>query len=130
VIFDKDDFSDFDDAVEIGKQKGYSVGWSNQCFEYWIYLHFEYCDSDLHRSEWVKKLDALFVDYGLTENGYEKNMENLYELLNSFGGIGTAIKNAKRRMSDYDEAKQKPSEMAPGTMVFKLVEELIKYIEV
>ena len=65
IVFDKDDFNDFDEAIKIGSEKGYKIAWSNQCFEYWIYLHFNYSDSDLHRSEWNKKLDQLFYKYSL-----------------------------------------------------------------
>lgn len=128
VLFDKDDFTDFDSAVDLGKSKGYSVGWSNQCFEYWIFLHFEYSDSDLHRSQWNKKLNDLFKMHHLTEHGYKKNLANLYTLLDSIDGVTTAIKNAKHRMTDYREGIDKPSEISPGTTVYLLVEQLLNYI--
>lgn len=54
MVFDKDDFDDFDLAIEMGEAKGYKVAWSNQSFEYWLYLHFRYSDSALHRDEWEK----------------------------------------------------------------------------
>lgn len=65
VVFDKDDFEDFDQAIKEGLNKGYHVAWSNQAFEYWLYLHFHYSDSALHRHEWNDKLDAIFKEYGL-----------------------------------------------------------------
>ncbi len=129
VVFDKDDFQDFDDAITEGKNKGYSVAWSNQSFEYWIYLHFHYSDTDLHRYEWNAKLDYLFKQYGLNPSGYDKNIEDLYEKLESIGGVNTAIGNAKRRMAEFSEEKDIPSKYAPGTMVYKLVEELRAFLE-
>ena len=129
VVFDKDDFEDFDCAIEEGKKKGYSVAWSNQSFEYWLFLHFNYSDSDLHRHEWNEKLDELFKLYNLSLDGYEKNNKDLYDLLDSFGGVETAIKNAKRRMAEYKDGECKPSEYKPGTTVHILVEELRKYLE-
>ena len=51
VVFDKDDFLNFDLAIAEGEEKGYSIAWSNQSFEYWLYLHFHYSDSDLHRHQ-------------------------------------------------------------------------------
>ena len=129
VVFDKDDFLDFDQAIAEGEAKGYSIAWSNQSFEYWIYLHFYYSDSDLHRHEWNDKLNELFKAYELTEEGYSKNIENLYELLDSFGGVQTAISNAKRRMANFDSEKDKPSKYAPGTKVHVLVEQLRKYLQ-
>lgn len=129
VVFDKDDFDDFDSAIETGEKKGYRIAWSNQSFEYWLYLHFEYCDSKLHRHEWNKKLDDIFETFKLGDGKYRKNYENIYDLVNSFDGVDIAIKNAKRRMSSYKEKVDHPSEFEPGTMVYKLVEELKKYLD-
>lgn len=128
IVFDKDDFTDFDEAIKSGIKKGYKIAWSNQSFEYWLYLHFEYSDSALHRDDWCKKLDELFREYGI-EEGYKKNYKNLYEVLNSFGGIETALKNAKRRMAEFKKGKYKPSEYDPGTTVHYLVEDLKKYLD-
>lgn len=124
VVFDKDDFDDFDRAIKEGIDKGYKVAWSNQSFEYWIYLHFHYSNSALHRDVWNKKLDEIFKQYNLGTGKYEKNYEDIYSMVNIFDGVTTAIKNAKRRMSTFDKEKCKPSKYDPGTMVHKLVEEL------
>lgn len=128
IVFDKDDFIDFDAAISNGLKKGYNIAWSNQSFEYWLYLHFEYSDSALHRDYWCKKLDELFKKYELADS-YKKNCENIYSLLNSIGGVETAIKNAKRRMSGFNSGKYKPSEYEPGTTVHYLVEDLKKYLD-
>ncbi len=128
VVFDKDDFQNFDQAIKEGKDKGYHVAWSNQSFEYWIYLHFDYSDANLHRRKWNAKLDELFKSHGLSKDGYGKNIKNLYEILDSFDGVQTAIKNAKKRMADFSQ-NNKPSKYAPGTTVHILVEELREYLE-
>ncbi len=129
VVFDKDDFEDFDEAVKEGISKGYQVAWSNQAFEYWLYLHFHYSDSALHRHEWNVKLDEIFKEYQLGDGTYRKNYEDIYELVNTFDGVNIAIGNAKRRMKAFDSSKEKPSEFDPGTMVYKLVEELKSYLD-
>ena len=128
IVFDKDDFIDFDAAVSNGLRKGYNIAWSNQSFEYWLYLHFEYSDSALHRDDWCKKLDVLFKKYDIG-NEYHKNCKDLYILLNSFDGVETAIKNAKRRMAGFVADKHKPSEYNPGTTVYHLVANLKKYLD-
>ncbi|MDE6844194.1 MAG: RloB family protein [Lachnospiraceae bacterium] len=128
IVFDKDDFEDFDQAIQKGLDKGYSVAWSNQAFEYWLYLHFYYSDSALHRDEWNNKLDKIFKEYGLGNGSYQKNYEDIYELVNRNDGVNTAIRNAKRRMAGFTD-KQKPSEFDPGTMVYKLVKELKRYLD-
>ena len=129
VVFDRDDFEDFDQAVKAGMNKGYKVAWSNESFEYWIYLHFHYSDSALHRDEWNKKLDEIFNKYHLGTGKYEKNYEDIYQLVNMYDGVATAIRHAKRRMALFDAEKGKPSGYNPGTTVYQLVEELRKYLD-
>lgn len=129
VVFDKDDFEDFEQAIKDGENKGYKIAWRNQSFEYWLYLHFHYSDSALHRHDWNKKLEEIFAEYQLGDGTYQKNYEEIYNMVNSFDGVNTAIKNAKRRMSSFREGIDKPSEYKPGTMVHKLVEELKVYLE-
>lgn len=50
-------------------------------------------------------------------------------LVNSFDGVNTAIKNAKRRMVSFRNGVDKPSEYDPGTMVHKLMQELKVYLD-
>ena len=128
VVFDKDDFDDFDEAIRIGESKGYSIAWSNQSFEYWLYLHFAYSDTALHRDDWNEKLNEIFQEYQLGDGVYRKNYENIFELVDSFGGSDTAIKHVKRRMAQYKRDEQKPSEFEPGTTVYELVEKLKSYL--
>lgn len=128
VVFDKDDFEDFNQAIKNGEEKGYKIAWSNECFEYWLYLHFCYSDSAVNRHDWNKKLDKIFNEYGLGDGTYHKNYEDIYKIVNTFDGVNTAIKNAKRRMSEFRKGIDKPSDYNPGTTVYILVEELNKYL--
>lgn len=129
LVFDKDDFEDFDQAIKEAENRGYHVAWSNQSFEYWLYLHFFYSDAALHRNQWNEKLDEIFKKYELGDGCYRKNYEDIYALVNSYDGVNTAIKNAKRRMAEYEKGGYESSEYDPGTMVHQLVEELKKYLE-
>ncbi len=128
VVFDKDDFTDFDQAIKEGEDKGYHMAWSNQSFEYWLYLHFYYSDAALHRDEWNKKLNDIFKENEFGNGTYQKNYEDIYNMVNTYDGVNTAIKNAKRRMAGFHN-DDKPSSYDPGTMVYKLVEDLKKYLE-
>lgn len=125
IVFDKDDFLDFDDAIELAKEKGFSVAWTNQSFEYWLFLHFNYSDAALHRDDWLKKIDECFQEHHLGR--YEKNLVNLYELVSADGRVEIAIENAKRRMSGFK--KTQPSSYDPGTKVHLLVEKLLGYLK-
>lgn len=129
TVFDKDDFLDFDIAIQEGKKRGYKVAWSNQSFEYWLFLHFDYGDSALHRSDWNEKLTELFGQHNLGDGKYRKNYEDIYNMVNKFDGVNTAIRNAKRRMSEFNHEKDRPSEYDPGTTVHLLVEELRKFLD-
>lgn len=129
VVFDKDDFQDFDCAIKDGVRKGYNIAWSNQSFEYWLFLHFEYSDAALHRDIWNEKLDILFKRYNLGDGCYRKNYENIFELVNTYDGVKNAIKHAKRRMAEFNQNNCVPSEYDPGTMVHVLVEKLMNYLD-
>lgn len=128
IVFDKDEFEDFDQAIADGIAKGYKIAWSNQCFEYWLYLHFHYSDSALHRDVWCSKLDEIFRQYHLGDGVYQKNYEDIYQMVDIYDGANTAIKNAKSRMQAFREGIDKPSAYDPGTNVHKLVEELRRYL--
>lgn len=129
VVFDKDDFDDFDVAIQLGKEKGYQVAWSNQSFEYWLYLHFNYSDSALHRYDWNEKLNEIFKQYNLGDGTYRKNYDNIYDLVNVYDGVNSAIRNAKRRMAGFVDERDIPSQYDPGTRVYKLVEDLKRYLD-
>mgnify|MGYP001467852380 FL=1 len=129
VVFDKDDFDDFDVAIQLGKEKGYQVAWSNQSFEYWLYLHFNYSDSALHRYDWNENLNEIFKQYNLGDGTYRKNYDNIYDLVNVYDGVNSAIRNAKRRMAGFVDERDIPSQYDPGTMVYKLVEDLKRYLD-
>lgn len=128
IVFDKDDFKDFDTAIDEAHKRGYKVAWSNQSFEYWLYLHFHYSDSALHRSDWKVKLDEVFKKNNLANGTYQKNCDNIFELVNSYNGMETAIKNAKRRMAGYNPKTTKASTYDPGTTLHELVEDLKQYM--
>ena len=49
-------------------------------FEYWLFLHFEYNETALHRDDWNKKLTEQFAKYNLGERVYRKNYKELYEM--------------------------------------------------
>jgi len=129
IVFDKDDFRDFDQAIYEGERKGYKVAWSNESFEYWLFLHFEYSDAALHRKEWNKRLGNIFRQRGMGNGTYRKNYENIYRIVDQYDGVSQALKHARRRMDEFHSSKCKPSEYSPGTTVYLLVEELRRFLD-
>lgn len=127
VAFDKDDFQDFDEAITLAEEKGYRVAWSNQSFEYWIFLHFNYADSALHRNDWVDKLSKLFKQWGISTDGYKKNDPKVFEIATTHGSLKAAVNNATRIEATYTD-QMRPSQKDPCTKVHHLILELKPYI--
>ena len=65
-----------------------------------------------------------FRDLGIGK--YQKNMKNIFEILMEKGNPKLAIRYAKRIIKDGQG--KTPTEIAPGTKVYELVEELAKYL--
>ena len=102
----------------------YHTAWSNECIEFWFILHFAYYISNNHRTKYISFLNDKFQEIG--KGKYEKNMKNIFDILVENGNPKLAIKYAKK-IIENGEGKT-PSEIAPGTKVYELVEELAKYL--
>ena len=86
-------------------------------------LHFAYYTSNNHRSEYIEFLNRQFNELGL--GNYEKNRKDTFDILQKYGDEDLAIRYAKRIIQE-NEGKT-PTDIAPGTKVYELVEELKKY---
>lgn len=125
-VFDRDSFKlcDYNAAFEFANRHNIKVAYSNECFEVWYLLHFMYFDNSMSRTQVFKKLDK-----ELKRNfqvAYRKNKENIFELLRDRQKI--AIENAKKLYINSINSMQE-EQQNPSTCVFKLVEELNKYIK-
>ena len=65
-----------------------------------------------------------FKELGLGK--YQKNMKDIFDILMNKGNPKLAIRYAKRIIKDGQG--RTPTEIAPGTKVYELVEELAKYL--
>jgi|TARA_R100000501_G_C2623772_1_gene116942 hypothetical protein len=136
-VFDKDDFpnTDFNNAIQIAKAQNFGVAYSNQAFEYWILLHFDdHQGGGMHRNQYDEKINNHLKNFGLSYDGQNSKVitEEIFDLLESIDEKfekdrkTLAIERAKRiynRLNKISPAKEESS-----TTVFKLVEELNKYI--
>lgn len=59
AVFDKDDFpaSRFHEAIEKAKRNGIKCAWSNEAFELWYVLHFQYRNTPMSRTEYQKCIE-------------------------------------------------------------------------
>lgn len=77
-----------------------------------------------HRAEYITFLNDKFKELGIGK--YQKNMQDIFKILLEHGNPKLAIRYAKRIIKDG--TGKTPTEIAPGTKVYELVEELVKYL--
>jgi len=115
-VFDRDSFSkqNFNRAFEIANSNNIKTAYSNEAFEIWYLLHFEYCIAGISRKQYIEKLEGYLEKY-------EKNDKTMYQKLVKKQDI--AIQNAEKLLDRYTSATSK-YDMNPSTTVFRLVERL------
>ena len=119
-----DEFSDFDNAIERAKSLGYKVAYSNDAFELWFYLNFEYTDAENLRTFYYEELSKrLGLNYEKEGKRYDFCLK-VYDLLKSNEDSSEA-KALERARKLYEEKSDLPyHQQNPVTKVFELVEEL------
>jgi RloB-like protein len=120
-VFDRDDWplEDFNNAIRKAQDQGFKVAYSNEAFELWYVLHFEFLNTGIPRSDYLQKLNLLL------NRRYQKNSEAIYDEL--FGKQPTAIRNAINLLNQYDP--RIPAKDNPSTTVHLLVQELNKFVQ-
>jgi hypothetical protein len=118
-VFDKDDFPErnFNDAIALARRNGIRVAYSNQSFELWYVLHFDYMHSAITREQYMSILDKKLG------HKYEKNSTTIYNELRD--RQTTAIRHAKTLLNEYPT--HRPAKNDPSTTVHLLVEQLIEF---
>jgi len=131
-VFDLDfkdggkELADFDNAIAKAKTLGYHVAYSNDSFELWFYLHFNFSEAKNHRDFYYKELSkVLGINY--EKEGKKKAFcQNIYSILeqNPNSDQQKAIDNARKL---YELKKNMPAhQQNPVTMVYELVDFLNK----
>jgi hypothetical protein len=120
VVFDKDDFppNDFNSAITLCDQQGLKAAFSNEAFELWYVLHFEYRTTAMPRTEYKAKLSTLLG------RPYAKNALDMYQVLDAMGSQASAIKWAQRLHKAVTDNHITPANANPCTTVYQLVEVL------
>jgi hypothetical protein len=118
-VFDRDDWpiDNFTGALSKARAKGIKVAYTNEAFELWYLLHFNYHDTAIGREKYKAKLTE---NLGKT---YFKNDPTIYSTLKA--KTDTAIHNAKRLFAQYEPPN--PAEDNPSTTVHLLVEQLLRF---
>lgn len=119
VVMDKDDFpvENFNTALSLARENEIQVAYSNEAFELWYLLHFDYHNTAISRSTYKKRLtDRLGFKY-------KKKDPSIYEKIEDRQAV--AIKNATRLLNVYS-GYHKPAYDNPVTTVHCLVKALLE----
>ena len=123
IVFDRDQVKGFDDIIAEAVSRGIHVGWSNPCFEIWMYAYFGAMPAI--QDSWTCCSEFGRVYESRTGQKYSKSDEQLYAKLCKCGDEELAIVIAQRKLEQcIREGKIKPSEMCPCTTVHELVGEI------
>ncbi len=107
-------------SKKINKIKEIQIAYSNEAFELWYLLHFNYYETALSRADYKKMLSTP-ERLGFS---YQKNNPDMYETLQNKQSI--AIENANRLLKNYNPPN--PGTDNPSTTVHLLVQELNRFL--
>ena len=128
VVFDKDDFPDFDDAIKAAIREDFSVAWSNQSFELWSLLHFQNVTTSMDNSVLTEKLTTHLQRASIIDRKYSKMFPISYDDLKAH--VHVAVGRSEKLMERCREDKKMfESKMNPATTVHELVGKLLPYLE-
>ncbi len=118
---------DYENAIALAESKNIKVAYSNDAFELWFLLHYQYFDNQWTRHEYYDKLSELWVC------NYEKMGKNIafaktiYKRLKEDENAdqAQAISRAEKLLENQKDLNY--AEKNPATNVHSLVEELNKH---
>lgn len=131
-VFDMDykqgaeEFSDFDNAILKGKSLGYNIAYSNDSFEFWFYLHFNYTEQKHHRKFYYKFLGEKWdLNYEKDGKSY-RFCQEIYSKLEKDKNASQeeAIKRAEKLFKNQSTLPF--HQQNPVSLVYKLVNFLNK----
>jgi hypothetical protein len=95
LVFDKDDFKDFDQLIKAANDAGLKTGWSNPCFEIWLLAYF----GEMGTFQSAKSCTTAFGKAFFKKSGrqYVKADPGIYQTLLRYGDENVAIDIAHRR---------------------------------
>jgi hypothetical protein len=125
AVFDRDSFpsAHFNQAIELCEHENIGCAWSNEAFELWYLLHFQYFESAIERNQYKEMLQTRIRERTGKDFEYRKNGLNFYQVLKHHGNQEQAILHAERLCKMYEGRKDFAAHN-PCTTVHLLVKEL------
>lgn len=131
AVFDRDNFpaQNFNNAIFKARQLRPEIycAWSNEAFELWYLLHFDFFQNAMSRMEYQVKLEAAIKQRMGQVYKYNKRDPGLYRILKRYGSVEQAIVRAKRLHDQYHS--ENFAEHNPCSLVYLLVAELRKLMD-
>lgn len=123
-VFDRDSFKpeQYNTAIEKARAENIEVAYTNEAFELWYLLHFNYVDTGVSREQYKEKLTNCL--YGKkSDKKYKKNDPQMYETLLNHPNADQqqAIQHAKKLLKCY-KGQTNYADHNPSTTVHELVE--------
>lgn len=120
IVFDSDDFpkEHFNSAIRKAQQNGFNAAYSNEAFELWYVLHFQYLDNAITRKQYQEIISREMKE------PYKKNDILMYTKLLKYQK--NAIQNAEKLFASH-QPNHNPATDKPCTTVHLLVKELNKH---
>ena len=128
IVFDRDQVHNFDQIISDAEKSGINVGWSNPCFEIWMFAYFGRMPVISESWTCCSKFSKLYKTK--TGQNYSKADLGMYRRLRQHGDENKALQIAAQKYQQcIREGKNTPSKMCPATTVYKLVGEIRKKTE-
>jgi hypothetical protein len=124
AVFDRDSFTEkqFNNAIIRAEDNGINCAWSNEAFELWFLLHFQFVNHGMSREDYQSFLEREIKRVSKKDYIYKKNDINTYSILKEYGNQNQAIAWAKKLKSQFTDGKHAGHN--PCTLVYLLIEEL------
>jgi len=124
AVFDRDSFTEqqFNNAIIKAEAGDINCAWSNEAFELWFLLHFQYVNHAMSREDYQAFLEREIKNRSGKDYTYKKNDINTYSILKEHGDQNQALIWAKKLRKLHTDKKHAGHN--PCTLVDLLVEEL------
>ena len=129
VVFDRDEFPDFDEAIQQAAKHNINCAWSNESFELWLLLHFKDVSTSTNRKDLCDLLETAIRNelHKTAPNAfydYSKSDKEIYEHVTKLGSETDALARVDALKNKFKESNVAPSAQNPCTHVDELVFEL------
>ena len=122
AVFDCDSFkANFDNAIYKAEANDIKCAWTNEAFELWYVLHFEYRNTPMPREDYERRLEELM------QRPYVKKAPDMYQELAKKGDQARAIQWARKLEEERKAAGLSPLQANPCTTVSELVDRLNEF---